>query len=79
MNQNITMENQTTFQIPVGYSFLGKNEKCGFSVYGTLHPHVCAICLDNVKGDELWHYRFKDQSHLQRRIAKTVEEFNLFG
>jgi glucose dehydrogenase len=72
------MNNQTASQIPAGYSFLGKNEKCGFSVYGTLHPHVSAICLDNVKGDELWHYRFKDQSHLQKRIAKTVKEFNQY-
>jgi hypothetical protein len=69
------MKNQSNFAIPSGYVLLARTKNFGFEIYGTLYPHVMAVCFDCESGGEVWHYRFRDDDHMHGRIKKTISEY----
>ena len=61
--------------IPQGYELIAKDERFGFEVYGILLPRIVAICYAGKKSKSDWHYRFKDEASLQKRISESLNGY----
>jgi hypothetical protein len=75
------MKNQTRY-IPSGYELIAKDERYGFECWGNLNvitnsgKHaIYAIAYGGKRTKSDWHYRFKDESSLQRQIEQTLRGY----
>ena len=63
--------------IPSGYELIAKDEQYGFEVYSITQDNgrIYAIAYGGKRTKCDWHYRFKDELSLKKKIDETLEGF----